>query len=747
MTFRRMLALVAGRRLKRLATRKPMNLRFIFWLLVAGSVAAPARAANPVVVSDNEPVANIEPVYMLDNGIVSARVSKLTGDLLSLKYKDLEMLDDRSSRGNAYWSHDTSRGDRITRITIDPQINGGERGEVSIKGIAHGRPMGSGPGGSVTADIEIRYTLNRGDSGIYTYSIFSHPTNYPSTSVGEARFCAKLNDSVFDWMTVDANRDTQVITTYDWNHGVVMNMKEARRMTSGIYRGEVEHKYDYSANQFETLAWGWSSSAKQVGLWFVNPTTEYLSGGPTKVELSAHRDATFGNNPNAPAPPCLLNYWRGSHYGGSVCSIAEGEAWTKVIGPFLIYCNTGKNHDAMWKDALARSARESKAWPFDWVSGVDYPNRLERSVVTGQLSLDDPQAPKLKLTHLLVGLSAPDYTPRSSRGGGGFGGGPGLAGGGEDETAVTGQNVPPGGPRGGADDSANTNATPSARGRRGGGRGGGGFGGFGPRAVGWQEDAKYYQFWVRGDSRGEFAIPNVRPGHYTLHALSDGVLGEFTLTNVTVVGGKFYNLGKLDWQPVRYGRQLWDIGIPNRKGSEFFKGDDYFHWGWYLEYPKLFPNDVNYIVGTSDYRKDWFFEQVPHNENPTNTTGTGSGRSTTWSITFQLPELVHGKATLRLALCGIGTRSIAATVNDQSIGTVTGLTYNATINRDGIGGTCTERDLTFDASMMRAGENVLKLTIPAGGLMNGVIYDYIRLELDEAAAPPTKLTAAAAGGF
>jgi hypothetical protein len=35
---------------------------------------------------------------------------------------------------------------------------------------------------------------------------------------------------------------------------------------------------------------------------------------------------------------------------------------------------------------------------------------------------------------------------------------------------------------------------------------------------------------------------------------------------------------------------------------------------------------------------------------------------------------------------------------------------------------------------MQPGENVLKLTIPAGGLMNGIIYDYLRLELAENAS-------------
>jgi rhamnogalacturonan endolyase len=530
-------------------------------------------------------------------------------------------------------------------------------------------------------------------------------------------------------MTVDANRNMKMITAYDWNHGTVMNMKEVRRMTSGLYKGQVEHKYDYSANQFDVRAWGWSSTGKHVGLWFVNGSVEYLSGGPTKFELSSHRDATFGNNPNAPAPPTLLNYWRSSHYGGSICSIAQTDAWTKVVGPFVIYCNGGPTPAAMWKDALARAEKESGAWPYEWVSGVDYPHKAERGAATGRLVLKDSQAPKPTLPHLLVGLTAPDYTPsRISRGAGGFGGF-GLAGGGEDET----NNV----------SGSSTNQGFGRRGRSGGGGPGGfrfrgGVGGGLPRAVDWQNDAKNYEFWVRGDAKGNFTIPNVRPGNYSLHAIADGVLGDFTLTNVTVRAGQKLDLGKLNWQPVRHGKQLWDIGIPNRSGAEFFKGDDYYHWGWYLEYPKLFPNDVNYVVGQSDFHKDWFFEQVPHNEDPGNTTGTGGGRGNTWSITFTLPNAPRGKATLRLAICGVGARNLGATVNDQSIGSVTGLVYNATINRDGIGGYWTERDLAFDASFMKAGQNVLKLTIPAGGLTSGILYDYLRLELDETAEAPPK---------
>jgi len=247
-------------------------------------------------------------------------------------------------------------------------------------------------------------------------------------------------------------------------------------------------------------------------------------------------------------------------------------------------------------------------------------------------------------------------------------------------------------------------------------------------------DAKNYEFWVRADADGNFSIPNVRAGNYTLHAIADGVLGDLNATNISIEAGKNRVLGDIRWQPVRYGRQLWDVGIPNRDASEFYGGTNYFHWGWYLTYPKIFPRDVNYVVGESDFHRDWFFEEVPYNTNKYNLNGNGRGDGTTWAVIFNLTNAPRGKATLRLAICGVGTRSLTAAMNDQYIGSASNLVYNATINRDGIGGYWSEHDLTFDAALMKAGTNTLELTVPPGSLTSGIMYDYLRLELDETAS-------------
>ncbi|HSV15169.1 MAG TPA: polysaccharide lyase family protein, partial [Tepidisphaeraceae bacterium] len=642
--------------------------------------SAPVTSTQPTTAPSTQPsavtVSDDGETYTLSNGIVTARILKHSGAMASLVYQNIETLAGNLGRPTGNWSHSAASDVVIDAITIDPKANSGQRGEVSIKGVSNGHPMGQGPGGSMVADIEIRYALDRGSSGIYTYCTFTHQPYYPAMSVGEARFYVKLNDDVYDWMTVDANRNMKMITASDWNHGTQMNMKEARLMNTGIDKGQVEHKYDYSANQFDVTAWGWSSTTRHVGFWFINPSVEYLSGGPTKMELSAHRDATFNLGPeyfDAPAAPCLLNYWRSSHYGGSVLSVAVNERWEKVVGPFLIYCNAGASPDAMWKDALARSKKESAAWPYNWVNGVDYPHADLRGDVKGQLALNDPQAKSAKLPNLLVGLTAPDYT-------------------------VNGR--------------------------------------FGQMTVDWQTDAKHYEFWTRGDADGKFLMLNVRPGTYTLHAIADGVLGDFARANVTVLPDQGLDLGKIEWRPVRHGRQLWDIGIPNRSAKEFRHGDDYWHWGLYLQYPKEFPNDVNYTIGQSDFHKDWNYCQVPR---ATDALGKSQGTATTWTVHFNLPDAPPpGKAILRLAFCGSSNTTVSVTVNGKPAGDTGRLPYNATINRDAVQGNWFERDVTFDTSLMHAGENDLKLSIPAGGVTSGVEYDYVRLELADGPATTQK---------
>jgi rhamnogalacturonan endolyase len=664
-------------------------------------------AARPLSVLANVTITENADVFILDNGIVTAQVAKASGDLVSLRYKGTETLgtflkpdgspdlekDPPGANPNGlnrgmtdhqygFWSHDAmgARGSApaIAQITIDPKSNGGVRGEVAVKGVSNGRRMGTGPGanqeGQFISDIEIRYALDRDGSGVYTYCAFEHKPGYGASALGEARFCAKLADT-FDWMSIAPNR----------------NKSYPKELREG-------DKYIYTVVQSENPAFGWSSTSRKIGFFILNPSMEYMSGGPTKVEFLGHRDT------NAVAAPCVLNYWRSSHYGGARVDVVKDEPWTKVVGPFMLYVNSGANPQAIYDDAKAQQKKEAAKWPYNWVMGVDYPTAKERSMVKGEIALSDPQVRKTAFENLVVGLTHPAYTMSVTPPVGGRARGPARGDAAGSPAPAPATPLPPPQP---------TTIT-----------------------IDWQIDAKHYQFWTKGHSDGRFEIPHVRPGKYTLHAFADGVLGPFAKTDIVVEPGKRLDLGKLTWTPVRKGKPVWEIGIPNRNASEFAGGDKYWEPMAPLNYATLFPNDVNYIVGKSDFRKDWYFAHVPHNEDPNAKPGgfsgiTSPGRATPFSVTFDLTSPPKGKATLRFAICGTATRTVDVTVNDQPAGQLTTVGGDSIIARHGIQGIWYEREVAFDAALLKSGTNVLKLTVPAGPINNGILYDYLRLEIDE----------------
>ncbi len=715
----------------------------------SGAAAQSTAQALPKVekVTVNAPVTLTDngDSWTMDNGIVKMTVLKRNGNLSSLVYRGVEIL----TRGE-FWEQVPS-GTITATVTIDPATNGGERAEVSVKGVNPGDvnnpspmggpptgvgPAGGGggmarPGGAGGAraprgprgggmDIETRYTMERGSSGFYTYAEYTHHASYPPAGEGESRFILESMNPTFDWLSVDKDRNQLMTSDADLRKGVVIHAKEQRILLSGVYANSVEHKYSYNGVMYRLQAWGWSSTKNHIGVYFINPSSEYIGGGAEKLDLIDHMSGT------------LLDYWTSGHYaGGAGNYIPAGEEWKHVVGPIFVYMNSladakdpsqaemdrfhasygsgmpavpeewRENQLALWNDAVAKSKAVKAAWPYAWVEGVDYPHKDGRGTVTGQLILDDAQAASRQLPHLTVGLAHPDYagsgSPYQQRAGNG-------------------------------------------------------------RIVTWAHDGDYYQFWTDGAEDGRFTIANVRPGTYTLHAFADGVLGEYAKANVTVEAGKSVNLGKLDWQPVRYGKQVWEIGYPDRTADKFYKGDgaNYWLWGWPLRYGDLFPNDVTYTIGKSDYRKDWFFEEVPHSttdawKNPAakdplnqrfgwvnNPTGTedmwpewGHGRATTWTVKFAMAKPSQGTGLLRVALAGAdGSGGLAIGVNGQSVGTLHPVATNALrYNTDK--GVWYQYAVKFDAALLKAGANEVTFTVPAGDVTTGVVWDYVRLELND----------------
>ena len=690
---------------------------------------APVKEDPPVTITEDGTT------YTMSNGYLTVKVNKRTGDLTSVKTPktvtpNVELMGYVSGHHAGYWEQSPALAAReVNSITINPETNGGTIGEVSVKGYADGKsilgknPTAAGQEGGMIADLEIRYTLEQGAHGVYTYAIFTHQDTYPAGSVGESRFGFKLSSQVFDWLSIDDQLNAIMPTGKDWDEATDLNMKEARRLTTGVYKGRAEHKYDYSADQFEIPAFGWSSTKEKVGLYLINPSFEYLSSGPFHFELTGHLDDGDGGDPT------LLNYWRGTHYGGSILNFKDNEYWTKVVGPMFVYVPTGDDPKPLFEDAKNKAKAEQARWPYEWVKGVDYPLAKTRATVSGKMVLVDDQAPMPKFTKILVGLSYPDETPiappmRPQR----------IE---NPTTAAITPPVPKVTPPPMVKDTAKTQNPPVKIANRGtylpprsntARPAGFNF----PQAINWQNDAKHYEFWVYANEDGTFNIPNVRPGTYQLHAVADGILGAYdATTDLVVTEGQQAKLGNIEWHPVHYGEQIFQIGIPNRSAKEFYKGDDHWNWGMYIEYAKYFPNDVNFTVGKSDPAKDWYIYHVPHDID-FKPDGRDQGRATPWTINFTMPakSSLKGKATLRFGIAGSGARSLGIAVNGKDVGPFTDIRGGgASMIRDGIEGTWVERNFSFDAALLKSGKNTIVLTVPEGGVANGMCYDVIRLEV------------------
>jgi rhamnogalacturonan endolyase len=94
----------------------------------------------------------------------------------------------------------------------------------------------------------------------------------------------------------------------------------------------------------------------------------------------------------------------------------------------------------------------------------------------------------------------------------------------------------------------------------------------------------------------------------------------------------------------------------------------------------------------------------------------------------------QGTAVLRIALAGADGGALTVGVNGQEAGSIRPVSTNALrYNTDK--GVWNQYIVKFDASLMKAGANEMTFTVPAGDVTTGVVWDYVRLELNDGSKP------------
>lgn len=241
----------------------------------------------------------------------------------------------------------------------------------------------------------------------------------------------------------------------------------------------------------------------------------------------------------------------------------------------------------------------------------------------------------------------------------------------------------------------------------------------------WQTQGRGYVYSGRVESSGAFSVDHVRPGAYRLVAIQAGVIGEFVVEGIEVDDAGAVDLGLLSWEPERYGKTMWQIGIPDRDSKEFRGGDDFRNWGGYqLErYAEVFPQGVNYHIGQSDWTRDWFYLQ------PSQPSGGDSYGPSSWTITFDGRDL-EGTAYLRLGIAGSRNARLGVILNDEFLH-FEDLNSGQGFPRSGSRGYYEEVVVPFDASLIQADANVLVLMQMNALRWSGLHYDFIRMEVPD----------------
>ena len=311
---------------------------------------------------------------ILKNGILEAKIDKNTSNIQSLKINGVETLlqtNTPANRVGTYYDLTSSAGfETIGGATFAIKEETPDYIDVSFS-----RPYS--PGVNATpVDVDIHYVLKKGDNGLYTYSILRHKAAYPNFDLGSWRQVLWINNTVTDKICVNDLKTWNMPQPGDaWSP---TSIPEIIKIESGERAGKYDGKYEFSEALIGLKAYGHSSDKNNLGIWAVTANHEYFNGGPTSHDLNA-------------ASGIIHVCMNGVHYGSAGFNVLQGEEWSKIYGPYLIYANQKSTATANWDDAKARAAKDETEWPYAWLTNTpEYPLADGRGNITGKFSIIDP---------------------------------------------------------------------------------------------------------------------------------------------------------------------------------------------------------------------------------------------------------------------------------------------------------------------------------------------------------------------
>ena len=390
-------------------------------LLAAGTVwfgSALIATAASVTLKDNG-----DGTVTMNNGIVTMTCSKggdvsyfalnalATTNLIDPNHDYALSLTHIGGQGNDYWVSVGSGGSGSTYSVV---TNNGQIVDIMIR-----NPIASGntalyPNGEW--DWAEHHVMRAGEAGFYTYHVWRHWANQPAAyywadswqGYGGSIFNTTQNadgsvNYAWDFSASDVPVNLLIASlpslgTNPPNDGVPGEVAilpktsyisqptgsyyepgwpiytQPLGLTSDLYPTTTKYdqsSYQGASNSFRSV---WGMATDQVGLWSILGSFEFINGGPTKQKGSVSGNYLYNDDAEG-------------HGIGDINDpgVADGQVFTKVIGPFFMYANTGTNHLQLWTNAQNVAAQMVSNWPYAWMneSEQDYPRH--RGMVTGTL--------------------------------------------------------------------------------------------------------------------------------------------------------------------------------------------------------------------------------------------------------------------------------------------------------------------------------------------------------------------------
>jgi rhamnogalacturonan endolyase len=211
--------------------------------------------------------------------------------------------------------------------------------------------------------VSVHKVLRAGDCGYHEYLTYGFvgTASKTSDSIGQLRTVLRADANIFNYHSSEPY----------WNRVMPLPQDVAANNASGDLQDATYNltyypsdpyygppawwyytKYDFSSYEKDHLLHGIYGHG--YGIWCIHTqlSKENWVGGPTKQSLMVHTTNTT---------PLILNEFFNGHYAQSSINLTVTPGWTKTVGPWFFYINSGNNSGAVTSDADYRAIWQDAA--------------------------------------------------------------------------------------------------------------------------------------------------------------------------------------------------------------------------------------------------------------------------------------------------------------------------------------------------------------------------------------------------